>query len=177
MFTGKSLVVVLGIVLASAAGAFAQEAAKAPAGKLRIGTYDTRAVALAYLRSEESLKQVSDRYEEYKKAKAAGDQKRMDELKPQGEHSQQLAHAQVFSNAPIDNILLKLKDGFPAAAKKANVSAIVPSADWTDPSIELVDVTELLAEQFKPTEQTRKMMTEIRKSKPLGIVEAVLLKD
>ena len=90
---------------------------------------------------------------------------------------QRRAHAQVFSNAPIDDILPKLKEVLPAVAKQANVAAIVPSADWRDPAVELVDVTDLLADQFKPTEKTRTMMGEIRKGQPIDLVEAVMMND
>lgn len=177
MFARKSVLVVAAVILAEAATAFAADAPGTGAPKVRIGTYDTRAVALAYLRSEDWQKEIAKLRTEVEKAKAAGDEKRVGELQPQGERGQRRAHAQVFSNGPIDDILPKLKDAMAAVAKKANVAVIVPSAAWHDDSVELVDVTELLAEQFKPSDETRKIMAEIRKSQPMDFVEAVMMKD
>jgi len=172
----RVLVIVVG-ALALAEAAFAGEPAKQSDAKIRIGTYDTRAVALAYLRSLAFEKELAQLRAQADKARADGDANRLMELEKQGGQGQQRAHAQVFSNAPIDNILPKLKESMPAVAKEANVVAIVPKADWNDTSIELVDVTDLLVEQFKPTEQTRKIIAEIRGSRPMDLVEAVLLKD
>jgi hypothetical protein len=171
--------IVLGTVLASPAAFAGENAANSPAaGRLRIGTYDTRVVALAYLRSDEFKNGELPRLQaELNKAKDAGDQKKIDELRPKTHRLQRLAHAQVFSNAPIDNILPKLKEQMPAVAKKANVCAIVPSANWNDPSVELVDVTDMLAEHFKPDDETRKLMGELRKHKPMDLVEAVMMED
>jgi hypothetical protein len=176
MFTRNNTLIAMAIVLAAAGNTLGQNPATRPSEKIRIGTYNTRAVALVYLRSA-SNDEVAKLRGEIEKAKAAGDEKRVQELMPQGERGQRRAHAQVFSNAPIDNILPKLRDSMPAVAKKANVAAIIPSADWYDPAVELVDVTDLLVEQFKPTAETRKIMAELSKNQPVDLVEAVMMKD
>ena len=74
---------------------------EADQSKLRVGVFDSRAVAAAWYRSKAHMKHISEMKAEHKKAEAAGDTKRAAELEKEGSGSQDLAHRQVFSNEPV----------------------------------------------------------------------------
>jgi hypothetical protein len=65
----------------------------------RIGVFDSRAVALAYYRSDEGMQASRDRYDAYAKAKASNDEARIKELEQEGPWMQVRMHQQVFSTA------------------------------------------------------------------------------
>ena len=60
--------------------------------RVRIGTYDPRAVAVAYAPSEFQRRHMAELMEERNKAKAAGDQKRVERLEQQGSFEQRRLH-------------------------------------------------------------------------------------
>jgi hypothetical protein len=141
--------------------------APAAASKVRIGVYDSRAVALAWGRSKACMDNISARMAEHKKAKAAGDTKQADKIGEEMKVLQDKMHWQVFGDWNIDDILVKIRPNYPDIAKKAGVIAIVPRLEYKDASIEAVDVTMLMAEQFSPDEKTKQIMGEMSKNPPL----------
>ena len=179
MFARNTVLAIVATALLACGSMLAAAEPPANPPPLRIGTYDTRALALVYYRSAEFGEEMSRLTAERDKAKAAGDQKRVDELQTQGQNSQRRAHAQGFSNAPIDNILIlpRFKDAIAAVAKDAKVAAVVPSVDWHDAAIQTVDVTDQLVAQPKPDDQTKKMAAELRQHPPIDLVQAVMMKD
>ncbi|MEJ2483062.1 MAG: hypothetical protein P8049_08080, partial [Gemmatimonadota bacterium] len=69
---------------------------------LRIGTFDSRVVALAYYRSPEGLERMKPEWDrELRDAEAAGDSARVEELKLFMPSFQHLLHQQVFSTGSI----------------------------------------------------------------------------
>jgi hypothetical protein len=162
------LLLVLVIASFAASSAIAQNAATEPA-KTRIGVYDSRAVAIAWARAATTEKARAALVVEAKAAKAAGNQKRYDEIEQQMKESQFLVHAQGFSNVPPEEALAVLQPDLPAIAKKANVVAIAARLDQQDPSVEAVDVTDVLIELFAPTEQTRQIIASLRKQPPIRL--------
>ena len=146
----------------------------APGARLRVGTYDTRAVALAYGRSEARGKDLADLHRQAEQAKRDKDDKRLAELKTQGERQQFLAHAQVFSNAPVGDIVREKvgPDALAKVAADAGVAEIVPSADWHDASaVEVVDVTDALVAHFKPDAKTLGFIRDIKGKPPIDLWE------
>jgi hypothetical protein len=118
---------------------------------------------------------------DYEKAKANGDQKRIDALKAEGAAGQKRLHMQGFSTAPVDDLLETIKDRLPAMEKKAGVEKLVSKWDKKTlaqyKSAELVDVTLLLVDAFEPNEQQRKMAIEIQKHEPIPLEQAEKIKD
>jgi hypothetical protein len=161
----------LGAGLAFCLNALAAET-KESAGpaKTRIGTYESRAVGLAYGRSKVLNDRITALRAEAEKARQAGDEKRLAEFKKAGAASQDRLHRQVFGDAPIDDIMEIIKDALPAIQKQANVSKIVREAK-AGPTVEIVDVTPLLVAHFNPTKETLKMIEEIKKHPPLKASE------
>jgi hypothetical protein len=72
-------VVLAGLAVCPSVGA--QESQENTSGsKLKVGTFDSRALAMAHYRSEAFIHQMEEMRAEYTKAKEAGDEKRVKEL-------------------------------------------------------------------------------------------------
>jgi hypothetical protein len=155
-----------GLVFALAQG---HSPAQSPATttKVRIGTYNTRAVALAYGRSEAVLSEIGKKTKEGQAAKDK-DAKRYAQIKTEMEEMQALRHAQVFADAPIGDIMATMKDVLPDIAQKAGVTAIVPQVNYQDPAIEVVDVTDALVAHYKPDEKTLKFIKDLKSKPPVS---------
>jgi hypothetical protein len=110
---------------------------------------------------------MKDLRAEADKAKAAGDEKRLAELNAEGEARQRRLYQQGFGGAPVDEILAQFRDALPAVARQRGVSAIIRAADYTDPSVESVDVTDDLVALFHPAERTLRMIHEVRARAPM----------
>lgn len=159
--------------------------AEEPAAKVRVGVYDSRAIAVAFGGSEAYQasvgKQLAALQAEYKEAKAAGNQKRVAELEAQGQAQQVLLHKQGFSTAPVDDILKHIQDKIPEIAKAAGVGPIVSKWDKDAlakyKSAELVDVTMPLVNAFHPTERQLKFAIDIQKQAPISLEEAEKMAD
>jgi hypothetical protein len=139
-------------------------AAAQPGGppKFRIGTYDARAVAVAYAHSEMNQKQVKEKMQELKDAEGREDAKRVKELKAWGESHQWLLHMQGFAGAPVENILAQMRDEVASVATAAQVEVVARKVDYADTGVEVVDITAQIVKLFKPTEKTLKMIRELR---------------
>lgn len=162
------------VVLFNAHPACAAAPATAPAApsanKVRIGTYDSRAVAVAFARSDLWKQQLAPKMDEQRQAKAAGDQKKLDELEAWGAAQQRRLHRQGFSNEPVDNILKLIADELPQVAQDSRVIAIVRQADWRDDGqVELIDVTDRLVQCFNPDEKTQKIIADLRNRPPVDL--------
>jgi hypothetical protein len=142
--------------------------------KFRIGTYDARAVAVAYAHSERNQKAVKEKMQELKDAEAKGDAKRIKELKTWGESHQWLLHMQGFAGAPVEGILAAMKEQLAAAAKAAGVQAIARKADFADDQVEVVDVTDHLVKLFNPSEKTLKTIRELRQRPAMDMADLEL---
>ena len=138
---------------------------------LRIGTFDSRAVALAFWRSEEGRKQTNGIHEKYAKAKAAKDEKRMKQLEIEGPGLQVRMHQQVFSTGSVTDIIEKIKTALPPIAKEAGVSLIVSKWQiaYKDPSVEYINVTPQLIKLFHPSDAVLKIIEDLHKKEPVPI--------
>jgi len=139
--------------------------------KFRIGTYDARAVAVAYAHSEINEKQVKQKVQELKDAEAKGDAKRIKELKTWGEAHQWLLHMQGFAGAPVESMLANMKEQLALTAKAAGVRVIARKADFIDDQVEVVDVTDQVVKLFKPSERTLKMIREVRRRPAMDMAD------
>jgi len=144
---------------------------------LRVGTFDSRAVALAYyrrfLRSPEFVTGLKKLTADRDRAKAAGAHAKAKELEAEGRARQEQIHSQVFGAAPVDEIVAKVKGQLPEIAKQAGVDAILSkwSITYRSPGAEFVDVTEPMARLFQPDEETWKIIREASKTEPLSTQE------
>jgi hypothetical protein len=172
---GSVLVLGAATVLCAAAedeSSVTKTSAAAPAAEAkRVGTYDSRSVAVAYAGSkkfEESLKTVM---EAHKKAKAEGDQARVEEYSKRGAEMQKQMHAMGFGTAPVTEILDQYRDELKALKAKHHLDALVSKWDEKSlgkyPDAEKIDVTEDLVLVLGPNERQKKFALELRDKKPL----------
>ena len=171
----KRFMVSSAVVLCLMTGALAS--AQAQTNKMRIGVYDSRAVAAAYANSTEFQETLKAVRADYEKAKEAKDEKRMKEINSRMELQQRWVHEQVFSTGSVAGIVAKIKAALPGVAKKAGVQAIVSKWELTyqGPDVEVVDVTENLATLFPVSDEARKQGRDWRgilKHAPVPMEEA-----
>lgn len=142
----------------------------------RIGVYDSRAVAYAHFWSEPRQRRINEMIKNAKEAKSAGDTKRADELGAALKNEQEKSHLQVFSTAPVDDVLAEMKESLPKIQKKAGVTRLV--SKWDEKTLgelkraEQVDVTDLLLSEFKLDEKQLKTVASIKSGKPLPLKKA-----
>ena len=167
----KRFMVSSAVVVCLMTGALAS--AQTATNKLRIGVYDSRAVAAAYANSTEFQEMLKTAHADYEKAKAAKDEKRMKEIDSRMQLQQRWLHEQVFSTGSVAGIVAKVKAALPGVAKKAGVQAIVSKWEliYQEPGVEVVDVTEDLAVLFPTTDNSQKWRG-ILKHAPVPMEEA-----
>ena len=136
---------------------------------IRIGVYNSRALAMSYYRSEQFNTQLSALFAKLEKAKETGDEKTIEELQSLGPALQELIHKQSFGDWPVSNIVKTISDKLPEIANQADVGVIINKWDITfqEPEVELVDVTHLLVNLFNPSKETMKIVDEIMKTDPV----------
>ncbi len=148
------------------------EAPPALAGQ-RVGTFDSRALAMAYYRSPQFRAHTQALFEELAEAKAAGNALRVTELEEHGPALQAMIHKQGFGTWPVDNILELIADDLPAIAEEAGVDVIV--SQWQVvhqvSGLELIDVTGALVEPFAPDAQTLDIIESLRGQEPVPLEE------
>ena len=133
---------------------------------VKVGTFDRPSIVVAFYRSPMWSTVLNEKKTEMQQAKAARDQKKIDELNKWGGDAQELAHKQLAGEAPIDNILEMMKPMFAAVAAQAHVASIVPEVSGADKTAATVDVTDLLLDQLQADAKTRQIVDELRKTKP-----------
>ena len=164
-----------------ALGCASTPAATPESESVRIGVYDSRAIAVGWANTEPFNAWWGSLQSEYNQAKAAGDQKRVEELEAEAEARQRLQHMQAFSTAPVDDILAHIEDSLPQIQQEAGVTMLVSRWDEETlaqyPSAELIDVTMMLVDAFQPNEQQRQYAIGIQAQEPIPLDEAEKIQD
>ena len=137
--------------------------------KIRVGTYDNRAIAIAFAHSKSSP--MAERQREMDKAKAAGDEAKMKELKAWGVEYQRQLHFQGFGRVPVDELLEPIKEQLARLARDKQLAAIAMSCDFTSEQVEVVDITDDIVKLYDPPEKALKHVREIRKVKPIELTK------
>jgi len=163
-------------------GALALVAARSHGGdnpkgtKIRIGTYDNRLIAIAYVDSRFQKGLMAEKEAAHRKAKEAGDQAKVKELEAWGGRFQRQLHFQGFGRAPVDDLLEPVKEQIAKLARDKQLAAITMSCDFTAEDVELIDITDDLVMLYDPSDKEKMLQTvrEFRKIKPVPLAE---LKD
>lgn len=159
----------------------ANDGAKNAAPAERIGVYDSRAVAVAYVDSMAFKKWLAEMKGKRDRANMSGNQKQVKKIENEIIARQQLMHKQGFGTEPVDDILSQINDKLPAIKKKAGVDAIV--SKWDKNALEQhaaagqVDVTTMLIDALNPGEKQRKAALDIQKSEPVSNGKAARIKN
>lgn len=150
-----------------------QSQKKTSGSNVRVGTFDSRAVAMAYFATDAFNRQLNDLRAEHEKAKAAEDEKRVKESFAELRALGELMHKQGFSTWRVDNILETIKEKIPEIARQGNVDVIICKWDivYHGSGIELVDVTDLMVQPFNPDKETLKTIKDVQKHDPVPLDE------
>jgi hypothetical protein len=173
----KIVGLVMGVVLL---GLTCQSAvAQTTRAAMRIGTYDSRAIAVAWAASAQNAQILNAKLEEMKRAKAAGDEKKIKELNDWGAARQKKMHLQGFAGAPVHDILEQVKEQLPGVAQRAGVDVIAGKLDYQSDSSAgaVVDVTDELVKVFKPNERTLKIIQDLKTQPPVPADVVEKMKD
>jgi len=141
--------------------------------KLKIGTYDSRIIIIAYSRSDTFNVRLSRMQKESEALLQGNDSTKKAEAACRMITYQFLLHQQAFSTGSVSSVLDMVKDKLPRVAKEAGVSAIVSKWELTyqDPSAEVVDLTMSIAKLFNPKGDFEKIAMEIGKLAPATLEE------
>ena len=147
--------------------------AQSQTNKLRIGVYDSRAIAIAYGNSAEFQQSIKSSRADYNKAKEEKNDKRMKEIDAQMKLQQRRLHEQGFSTGSVAGFMAKIKDSLPGVAKKAGVQVIVSKweLNYQSPDVEVVEVTDELVALFHPGEKVMGWLKDLKNHPPLPIEE------
>lgn len=140
-----------------------------------VGTFDSRAVAIAYVRSDAFEERLRALKEDLDRARADGDESRAAALEAQGPAMQAQVHRQGFGTAPVDDIIATIVEELPGIATEAGVDVLVSkwALAYRGPSAEFVDVTDRLAAEFDPDSKTLKIIQDILASDPVPLDQLV----
>ena len=135
---------------------------------LRVGVYDSRAIAIAYANSEHWSKVLKEKQAALEQAKKDGDTEKVKELEAWGSAQQSELHLKGFGTAPVHEYLDQVKEKLPQVAEMAGVDVIVSKweFDYVAEDAETVDITMELAKLFEPNERTWKSIKSLDKWKP-----------
>jgi hypothetical protein len=159
MFTSRRDLALLALPALCRAGTSAPD--------FRIGTYDSRAIAVAYAASR--FNPVAAKMKEMQAAKAAGDEAKIKELESWGQAHQRQLHRQGFGRVPVDDLLAHVKGRLPEVASRAGVQAITMQCDWTAAGAEAVDLTDALVALFDPSPRTLNIVKDMKGKAPLPL--------
>jgi hypothetical protein len=149
--------------------AAAQTGGTAAPAKVRVGTYDNRAIAVAYAASK--FNPVRDKMKEYEAANQAGDKSKMAELESWGKTHQRLLHFQGFGRVPVADLLEPVKEGVVRVAAERQLAIITMECNFAADEVEVVDVTGELVELFHPNAKTRETARQMQKVEPVSLIE------
>ena len=144
---------------------------------MRIGTYDSRAVAIAFGNSSEGMQFVSNLRAEMMKAREAGNDSLVRHIENKAGVYQKLNHLRAFSIGSVSEILQNHEAEVAAVAEEAGVQALVSKFEliYTGMGVDTVDVTLALTRIFKPSEQVQKWISGVPNQKPLPMADALAL--
>lgn len=136
-----------------------------------VGTFDSRAIAIAYVQSDGFQAFLAGKHAELARAREAGDAAQVAALEAFGPQLQERLHRQGFAAAPVDEIVARIADDLPRIAERRGVDVIVSkwALAYRRPGAKLVDVTDDLAACFEPSEKTWKSIHEIVRQDPVPL--------
>lgn len=148
-------------------------------GSMRVGTFDSRAVAIVYYQSEGQRQYRRDLGAEYAAAEEAGDEWRrmqLDALFPALQHRM---HQQGFGSASIREIMDSISDELPEIAREAGVSAIISKWEipYSSEEVELVDLTAQVVALIDPSERAIGVVEDLRATSPVPMQQLLLQEE
>jgi hypothetical protein len=140
--------------------------------KIRIGTYDSRAVAIAYFNSpcgKQVMELMGTLQKKKREALEANDTLIIKKLNREGEMRQAIMHEQGFGTGSVKDLLVTIKDKIGLLAKSENLDIIVSKYELTyfgSDSI-VIDITEKLTNLFEPNLRFKTILPDLLKNEPV----------
>lgn len=145
----------------------AMEAEKRPL--LRIGVYDSRAIAIAYAHSEHFSNILKQKRAELDQAKKDGDTEKVRQIEAWGPAQQAKAHLQGFGTAPVHTCFEPVKEKLPDIATACQVDVMVSKweFDYLASDAQVKDITDELVALYTPNERAMKSIRQLKNWAPL----------
>lgn len=145
--------------------------------KLRVGIYDSRAIAVACMNSSMYKNPMYELTPKMKAAKEANDTKTISDIEREGLLRQAISHEQGFGTGSVMQYSELIKKGLAEIAKAEKLDVIVSKYElaFTGSQVVLVDITDKAVNFFNPTARVKSIVEEMKKTQP--IKEAYLIKD
>ncbi len=133
---------------------------------VRLGVYDSRGVAIAWVRSE--FNDLGEKMDAHRAAKAEGDEQKARTLERWGEMKQRELHFQGFGVYPVDAYLEPIRASLPALLSERELDAIVWRLEARTTRVATVDVTvDLMVLLGMDREEAARMRDGLRRAEPL----------
>ena len=141
----------------------------AQTARIRVGTFDSRLVALAYYNSKDYDKFISDFNRQYKVAESKKDSATIKKMLVRGPVLQRMMNDRIFGKGSINLILDNYKDKLDAIGKANNVIMVVSKWEvvYKTPGVEFVDLTWKIMAIWNPSEQVIKWAKNGEKELPI----------
>jgi hypothetical protein len=140
-------------------------------GTVKIGTYDSRVVVIAYTRSDLFKKNLAELQEKAGILMKDDDSLKRKEGACKMITSQFLMHQMGFCTGSAMELIDLVRDKLPEVARKNGVSLLVSKWElsYSDPSVEVVDLTDEVARLFNPAGDFERVAAEIKKADPIAL--------
>jgi hypothetical protein len=132
----------------------------------RVGTYDGRAVAVAYANGPLFAARMRELREAHNAAEDRQDEAEMAALEARAVAQQQRFHAQAFDGADVDDILEVVAPQLAGLCASAGVVRLEKVNLARPDGVVTVDVTDRLVDLFEPSDKGRRWIRDLR-ARPL----------
>lgn len=142
----------------------------------KVGVYDSRQIAYAHFWTPAHQARLKQQIADGKAAQAAHDDARFRAISQQLSAEQARMHLQVFSTAPIDELMAELAPRVAEIQRENGVARLV--SKWDEAALkdvaasDRIDVTAQLVRDCPLDEQQRKTMAELGQKTPLPLSKA-----
>ena len=162
-----TLIIVIAMIYSISDRSKAAEGAKQ---YLRVGVYDSRAVAIAHAHSDQWGKVLKEKMAEMEKARAAGNEEKVRQLEEWGSQHQAEAHLMGFGTAPVTELLEPYKDQVAQVARENGIDLIVSKwqFDYLAKDAETVDLTDQIVRLYHPNDRAQKIIDQLDTWQPLS---------
>ncbi|MBE0644361.1 MAG: hypothetical protein IH600_09805 [Bacteroidetes bacterium] len=145
--------------------------------QMRVGVFDSRALALARFRSADYDNPLKGMMQEMKAAKESGNDAEIARLNKLGGLHQAHMHDVVFGSGSINDCFAELKDRLSVIANEEHLDMIVSRWEtaFVASDVVLVDITGKLVEYYHPDEVVQKMLEGLKTVEP--VKDALFLED
>jgi hypothetical protein len=133
------------------------------ASQVIVGTFDSRAVMMAYSHAVRAGRMPSIEAAETSDPNATPQQ-----IKQRSIDRRRREFRQGFGMGDVSEYLDLIRDQIPKIAQKTGVDIIVSKWDieYYDPKVKFLDVTEVLIQPFEPSKERLKIIQDVRKAPP-----------